>query len=102
VGKTGSATEKSATSYNTEKADKAWTKSISRKSWPRFRIIGILAWGGELNEQEVKLVKFRGEFVWHHHESADEEAPVLLFEPAGTLNAGNVRNERTVDRPAKL
>jgi mannose-6-phosphate isomerase-like protein (cupin superfamily) len=27
---------------------------------------------GELNGQEVKLVKFRGEFVWHHHDDADE------------------------------
>ncbi len=27
---------------------------------------------GELNGQEVKLVKFQGEFVWHHHESEDE------------------------------
>ena len=27
---------------------------------------------GELNGQEVKLVKFQGEFVWHHHEGADE------------------------------
>ena len=27
---------------------------------------------GELNGQEVKLVKFRGEFVWHHHEHEDE------------------------------
>ena len=27
---------------------------------------------GELNGQEVKLVKFKGEFVWHHHEQADE------------------------------
>ena len=26
----------------------------------------------ELNGQEVKLAKFRGEFVWHHHEHADE------------------------------
>jgi mannose-6-phosphate isomerase-like protein (cupin superfamily) len=25
-----------------------------------------------LNGQEVKLVKFRGEFVWHHHEHEDE------------------------------
>jgi mannose-6-phosphate isomerase-like protein (cupin superfamily) len=25
-----------------------------------------------LNGQEVKLVKFRGEFVWHHHEQEDE------------------------------
>lgn len=27
---------------------------------------------GQLNGQEVKLVKFRGEFVWHHHENEDE------------------------------
>lgn len=27
---------------------------------------------GELNGQEVKLVKLRGEFVWHHHDNADE------------------------------
>jgi mannose-6-phosphate isomerase-like protein (cupin superfamily) len=26
----------------------------------------------ELNGQEVKLVKVRGEFVWHHHEAEDE------------------------------
>lgn len=26
----------------------------------------------ELNGQEVKLVKFRGEFVWHSHEREDE------------------------------
>ena len=91
---------------------------------------------GELNEQYVKLVKFQGPFVWHHHDDedemfmvvkgrfrmefrdrsewieegefiivprgvehrpvADEEAHVLLFEPASTLNTGNVENERTV------
>jgi mannose-6-phosphate isomerase-like protein (cupin superfamily) len=91
---------------------------------------------GELNGQQVKLVKFQGSFVWHHHEHedelflvvkgrfrmefrdrhvwleegeflivprgvehrpvADEEAHVLLFEPASTLNTGNVQNERTV------
>lgn len=27
---------------------------------------------GTLNGQEVKLVKFQGEFVWHHHDKADE------------------------------
>lgn len=27
---------------------------------------------GELNDQEVKLVKFQGEFPWHHHETEDE------------------------------
>src|ERR1041384_6880771 len=73
---------------------------------------------GELNGQEVKLVKFQGTFVWHHHEredelflgihgrvriefrdravehrtGADEEAHVLLFEPAETRNTGNVED----------
>ncbi|RPH37134.1 cupin domain-containing protein, partial [bacterium] len=27
---------------------------------------------GELNGQEVKLVKFQGEFVWHRHDREDE------------------------------
>jgi mannose-6-phosphate isomerase-like protein (cupin superfamily) len=27
---------------------------------------------GELNGQHVKLVKFRGEFVWHRHDHEDE------------------------------
>jgi mannose-6-phosphate isomerase-like protein (cupin superfamily) len=97
---------------------------------------------GQLNGQQVKLVKFRGEFVWHHHDHeeelflvlkgrfrmefrdrqvwleegeflivprgvehrpvAEEEAHVLLFEPASTLNTGNVRNERTVERLERI
>jgi len=91
---------------------------------------------GELNGQQVKLVKFLGPFVWHHHEEEDElflvikgrmrmefrdravpvgegefiivprrvehrpvaqdEVQVLLFEPASTLNTGNVQDERTL------
>ena len=27
---------------------------------------------GELNGQQVKVVKFVGEFVWHHHDHEDE------------------------------
>jgi mannose-6-phosphate isomerase-like protein (cupin superfamily) len=27
---------------------------------------------GELNDSFVKLVKFQGEFVWHHHDAEDE------------------------------
>ena len=90
---------------------------------------------GELNGQLVKLVKFQGAFIWHHHDTedelffvhrgrfrmefrdrtvelsagdflivprgvehrpvADEEAEVVLFEPATVLNTGNVRDART-------
>jgi mannose-6-phosphate isomerase-like protein (cupin superfamily) len=85
-----------------------------------------------LNGQEVKLVKFKGEFVWHRHEHedewflclkgsfrmefrdhavtleageaivvprgvehrpvADDEVEVMLFEPAGVRNTGNVEH----------
>lgn len=88
----------------------------------------------ELNGQELKLVKFKGVFPWHHHENedelflvwrgrmsiefrdrrvdleagelcvvarkiehrtlAEEEAEVLVFEPAETRNTGNVLDER--------
>jgi mannose-6-phosphate isomerase-like protein (cupin superfamily) len=27
---------------------------------------------GELNDSLVKVVKFQGEFIWHHHENEDE------------------------------
>jgi mannose-6-phosphate isomerase-like protein (cupin superfamily) len=27
---------------------------------------------GELNDSYIKLVKSKGEFVWHHHETEDE------------------------------
>jgi mannose-6-phosphate isomerase-like protein (cupin superfamily) len=97
---------------------------------------------GELNGQYVKLVKFKGPFVWHHHDDEDEmflvvkgrfrmefqdhdewieegefiivprgvehkpvaekEAHVLLFEPASTLNTGNIENERTVPELEKI
>ena len=32
---------------------------------------------GELNDSYVKVVKFQGEFVWHHHELEDELFLVL-------------------------
>ncbi|TMA26492.1 MAG: cupin domain-containing protein [Deltaproteobacteria bacterium] len=32
---------------------------------------------GEVNDSYVKLVKFTGEFVWHHHEREDEMFLVL-------------------------
>ena len=36
---------------------------------------------GELNSQEVKLAKLKGEFVWHNHQEEDE----LFFIIKGTL-----------------
>jgi mannose-6-phosphate isomerase-like protein (cupin superfamily) len=90
---------------------------------------------GELNGQQVKLVKFQGEFVWHKHDNedelfyvvkgkfqmlfrdkaveineneflivprgvehkpvAEEEVSIMLFEPATTLNTGNVESDLT-------
>jgi len=32
---------------------------------------------GEVNDSFVKLVKFQGEFVWHHHDDEDEMFLVL-------------------------
>lgn len=46
---------------------------------------------GELNGQEVKLVKFRGEFPWHHHEDADEM--FLVFKGSLTIEL----RDRAVD-----
>ena len=60
---------------------------------------------GELNGQAVKLVKLRGEFVWHHHDAEDElfleETALLLFEPLGVLNTGNVTHP-TLTAPVDL
>jgi len=44
----------------------------------------------------------QGEFIIvpravEHRPVADEPVEVMLFEPATTLNTGNVRNERTRD-----
>jgi mannose-6-phosphate isomerase-like protein (cupin superfamily) len=39
---------------------------------------------GELNDFYVKLVKFQGPFVWHHHDAEDE----LFFVVKGTMRMG--------------
>jgi mannose-6-phosphate isomerase-like protein (cupin superfamily) len=98
---------------------------------------------GDVNDMHVKVVKLRGEFVWHHHDAEDElfvvvsgrlrmqlrdgdrdvgpgqliivprgvehcpkaltdEVHVVLLEPKGTLNTGNVTNARTVENLERL
>ncbi|MEO0584166.1 MAG: cupin domain-containing protein [Bacteroidota bacterium] len=37
---------------------------------------------GELNNQHVKIAKFKGEFIMHHHENEDE----LFLVIKGTMN----------------
>jgi len=37
-----------------------------------------------------------------HRPVADEEVHIVLFEPAGTLNTGDVVNERTVAAPERI
>ena len=80
------------------------------------KINGEFVWHHHDNEDEMFLVvkgRFRmelrdrnieleaGEFLVvprgvEHRPVADEEAHVLLFEPASTLNTGNVENEITL------
>ncbi len=35
---------------------------------------------GQVNDMQVKLVKLKGEFVWHHHEEEDELFLVIAGE----------------------
>jgi mannose-6-phosphate isomerase-like protein (cupin superfamily) len=46
---------------------------------------------GEVNDAYVKLVKFRGEFVWHRHETEDEMFLVVRGEITIRLRDGDVR-----------
>jgi mannose-6-phosphate isomerase-like protein (cupin superfamily) len=86
------------------------------------KLAGEFVWHHHEREDELFLVvrgrlamHFRdrvvhvepGEFVIvphgvEHKPAADEETHVLLFEPASTLNTGNVRNERTVEQLERL
>lgn len=52
----------------------------------------------ELGEGELIVVP-RGV---EHRPVAEAEVAVLLFEPASTLNTGDVRNERTVAEPERI
>jgi len=58
-----------------------------------------------LRERDVTLNE--GEFFVvprgvEHKPVAEEEAHILMFEPTGTLNTGDVENERTVDDVGKI
>jgi mannose-6-phosphate isomerase-like protein (cupin superfamily) len=59
----------------------------------------------EFRDRTVEL--FPGDLIVvprgvEHRPVADEEAQVMLFEPASTLNTGNVRNERTIPAPERI
>jgi mannose-6-phosphate isomerase-like protein (cupin superfamily) len=52
-------------SSSIEKVDLASKFSLFSDHWsPKV--------AGEINDSYVKLVKLKGEFVWHHHENEDE------------------------------
>ncbi|HEX7312362.1 MAG TPA: cupin domain-containing protein [Pyrinomonadaceae bacterium] len=46
---------------------------------------------GEVNDAYVKLVKFRGDFVWHKHDDEDELFLVVKGEIVIKLRDGDVR-----------
>jgi mannose-6-phosphate isomerase-like protein (cupin superfamily) len=48
---------------------------------------------GELNDSYVKLVKVKGEFVWHHHDAEDELFLVVRGRLLIRLRDGDVRLE---------
>ena len=52
----------------------------------------------KMNEGELVVVA-RGV---EHCPKAEQEVHVMLFEPSDTLNTGNIRTERTVDKPEQL
>lgn len=49
---------------------------------------------GELNDSFVKLVKLKGEFVWHHHETEDELFLVVKGSLLIKLRDRDIRVER--------
>ena len=86
------------------------------------KIQGTFDWHHHEAEDELFLVMsgrlrmdFRDRQTWleagemlvvprgvEHRPHADDETAILLFEPAGTLNTGNVRTARTVDTPRRI
>lgn len=86
------------------------------------KLEGEFVWHSHAEEDELFLVlegtlrmEFRDRTVelspgqllvvprgFEHRPVAEGEVHVLLFEPAGTLNTGNVRNERTVEELKRI
>jgi mannose-6-phosphate isomerase-like protein (cupin superfamily) len=86
------------------------------------KLKGEFVWHHHENEDEMFLVvkgrfriEFRDKTVWleegefivvprmvEHKPVADEEAWIMLFEPASTLNTGNVDNEFTLRELEKV
>ncbi len=72
----------------TEKVNLAQKFELFAEYWsPRI--------AGELNDSYVKLVKLKGEFVWHHHDDEDElflvvkgHLTIKLHDQAIELDAG--------------
>jgi len=48
---------------------------------------------GEVNDVYIKLVKFKGEFVWHFHNEEDELFYVLKGRMKMKLRSGNIAIE---------
>ncbi len=46
---------------------------------------------GELNDSYIKLVKLKGEFVWHHHDAEDELFLVVKGNLLIKLRDGEIR-----------
>jgi len=46
---------------------------------------------GELNDSYVKVVKLKGEFIWHHHDNEDELFLVIKGQLLMRLRDGEVR-----------
>jgi len=46
---------------------------------------------GDLNDAQIKLVKIKGQFTWHHHDCEDELFLVVKGRLLMQLREGNIR-----------